>query len=139
MGDFLGLWSGATEETLRVEAPAYSSSLIWARSKGSSLRSSISRSASQSSWLARTRLRRMPLVSISPPDDALIKALFVKLFVDRQLVVDTTLVEYLCLRTERSFSAVRAIVERLDREALAQGRRLSRPMAAKILGWASEA
>ena len=86
-----------------------------------------------------SRLRRMPLVSISPPDDALIKALFVKLIVDRQLVVDTTLVEYLCLRTERSFSAVRAIVERLDREALAQGRRLSRPMAAKILGWASEA
>ena len=85
-----------------------------------------------------SRLRRMPMVRIAAPDDALIKALFVKLFVDRQLVVDTTLVDYLCLRTERSFSAGREIVERLDREAMARGRRLSRPLAAQVLGWTSE-
>ena len=85
-----------------------------------------------------SRLRRAPLVAISPPDDALIRALLVKLFVDRQLVVDTALVEYLCLRMERSFSTVRTTVEKLDRETLAQGRRLTRPMAARILGWTSE-
>jgi chromosomal replication initiation ATPase DnaA len=86
-----------------------------------------------------SRLRRSPLVSIAPPDDALIRALLVKLFVDRQLVVDTALVEYLCVRMERSFSTVRTTVEKLDRETLARGRRLTRPMAARILGWTSEA
>lgn len=85
-----------------------------------------------------SRLRRMPTVSIAAPDDALIKALFVKHFVDRQLVVDTTIVDYLCLRTERSFSAVRESVERLDREALARGRRLSRSLAAQILSWTTD-
>jgi chromosomal replication initiation ATPase DnaA len=85
-----------------------------------------------------SRLRRMPLVSIAPPDDALIRALLVKLFVDRQLVVDTALLEYLVLRIERSFTGVRSTVEKLDRETLARGKRLTRPVAAKILGFASE-
>jgi chromosomal replication initiation ATPase DnaA len=85
-----------------------------------------------------SRLRRTPLGTIDPPDDALIRALLVKLFVDRQLVVDTALVEYLCLRMERSFAAVRATVEQLDRETLARRKRLTRPMAAQILGWSQE-
>jgi chromosomal replication initiation ATPase DnaA len=82
-----------------------------------------------------SRLRRMPMVTIAAPDDALLRALFVKLFVDRQLVVDTALVDYLALRVERSFAAVRATVAKLDREALALGKRLTRTAAAKILGF----
>jgi chromosomal replication initiation ATPase DnaA len=85
-----------------------------------------------------SRLRRAPLVTIDAPDDALIRALLVKLFVDRQLVVDTALVEYLSLRIERSFAAARATVERLDRETLARRRRLTRQAAAEILGWSGE-
>ncbi len=82
-----------------------------------------------------SRLRRAPVVSIAAPDDPLIRALLVKLFVDRQLIVDTALVEYLATRLERSFAAARAAVERLDREALARRRRLTRQAAAEILGW----
>ena len=74
-------------------------------------------------------------VAIAAPDDALIRALLVKLFVDRQLIVDTALVEYLATRLERSFAAARAAVERLDRETLARRRRLTRQAAAEILGW----
>jgi chromosomal replication initiation ATPase DnaA len=83
-----------------------------------------------------SRLRRAPLVSIEAPDDALIRALLVKLFVDRQLIVDTALVEYLATRMERSFAAARTVVERLDQETLARRRRLTRQAAAEILGWA---
>ncbi len=81
-----------------------------------------------------SRLRRAPVVSIAAPDDALIRALLVKLFIDRQLIVDTTLIEYLAMRIERSFAAARALVERLDRETLARRRRLTRKAAAEILG-----
>jgi chromosomal replication initiation ATPase DnaA len=81
-----------------------------------------------------SRLRKLPLVTISEPDDALIRTLLVKLFIDRQLVVDTALVEYLTPRIERSFAGVRRTVELLDRETLARGKRLTRAMAAKILG-----
>ncbi len=85
-----------------------------------------------------SRLRKAPMVAIAPPDDALIRALLVKLFVDRQLIVDTALVEYLCLRIERSFAAVRSTVEKLDHGAMVRGRRLTRQMAAAILGWSTE-
>ena len=90
-------------------------------------------------WGVRTpdllsRLRLAPAVSLDPPDDALLKAVLVKLFVDRQLVVDTTVVDYLALRIERSLARAAEIVAALDREALSRGRRITRPMAAEILG-----
>ncbi len=81
-----------------------------------------------------SRLRLAPSVLLDPPDDALLKAVLVKLFLDRQLVVDTSVVDYLALRIERSLAAAAEIVAALDREALSRGRRITRAMAADILG-----
>ena len=95
-------------------------------------------------WSLRTpdllsRLRLAPSVSLDPPDDALLRAVLVKLFVDRQLVVDTTVVDYVALRIERSLARAAEVVAALDREALSRGRRITRPMAAEVLGDAAEA
>jgi chromosomal replication initiation ATPase DnaA len=81
-----------------------------------------------------SRLRLAPSVALDPPDDALLKAVLVKLFVDRQLVVDTSVVDYIALRIERSLADAAAVVAALDREALSRGRRVSRPIAAEVLG-----
>jgi chromosomal replication initiation ATPase DnaA len=85
-------------------------------------------------WGLRTpdllsRLRLAPAVTLDPPDDALLKAVLVKLFVDRQLVVDTTVVDTLALRIERSLARAAEAVAALDREALSRGRRITRAMA----------
>ena len=80
-----------------------------------------------------SRLRLAPALIIEAPDDALLRALIVKQFLDRQIVVDTSVVEYLLTRIERSFSGVAAVVEALDREALALGRRITRNIAAKVI------
>lgn len=80
-----------------------------------------------------SRLRLAPAIEISEPDDALIRAVLVKLFLDRQLVVDTSVIEYLAMRIERSLDAARSIVDVLDKEALAAGRPVTRPMAAEVL------
>jgi chromosomal replication initiation ATPase DnaA len=85
----------------------------------------------------KSRLRLAPSVSLDPPDDALLRAVLVKLFVDRQLVVDTTVVDYLALRIERSLAAAAEVVAALDREGLSRGRRITRPMAAELLGRAA--
>jgi chromosomal replication initiation ATPase DnaA len=82
----------------------------------------------------KSRLRLAPSVSLEPPDDALLRAVLVKLFVDRQLVVDTSVVDFLTLRIERSLAAAAEVVAELDREALSRGRRITRPMAAELLG-----
>jgi chromosomal replication initiation ATPase DnaA len=80
-----------------------------------------------------SRLRLAPAVEIRPPDDALLKAVLVKLFVDRQLVVDTSVVEFIANRIERSLARAAAIVAALDREALSRGRRVTRPIAAALI------
>ncbi len=79
-----------------------------------------------------SRLRALPVVTVSPPDDALLRAVLVKLFADRQLKVDENLVAYLSTRLERSFAAARDAVETLDREALRLKRPVNRALAAEI-------
>jgi chromosomal replication initiation ATPase DnaA len=62
-----------------------------------------------------SRLRLAPQQQIEPPDDGLLRALLVKLFIDRQLVVDIAVIDALAMRMERSFAAARQVVDRLDR------------------------
>ena len=80
-----------------------------------------------------SRLRAVPVVELSAPDDALLRAVTVKLFADRQLAVDESLIGYLAMRIERSFASARAAVEELDREALRQKRPVTRALAAELL------
>ena len=81
-----------------------------------------------------SRLRALPVVTVSAPDDALLRAVMVKLFADRQLSVDESLIAYLATRIERSFAAAREAVAQLDREALRQKRGVTRALAAELLG-----
>jgi chromosomal replication initiation ATPase DnaA len=79
-----------------------------------------------------SRLRALTVVELAAPDDALLRAVLVKLFVDRQLAVDESLISYLVARIERSFAAARAAVAALDREALRQRRPVTRALAAEL-------
>lgn len=79
-----------------------------------------------------SRLRALPVVALAAPDDALLRAVIVKLCADRQLPVDEAVVGYLATRIERSFAAARAAVARLDREALRQKRAANRSLAVEL-------
>ena len=81
-----------------------------------------------------SRLRLAPSVAIAPPDEALMRAVLVKLFADRQLAVDASLVDYLTLRLDRSLDSARRTVALLDRASLDTHRRISRQLAAGLLG-----
>ncbi len=80
-----------------------------------------------------SRLRAAPLAAIEAPDDALIEAVLVKQFGDRQLRVGPEVVSYLVPRIERSFAGVRHIVAALDSAALAAGRPVTVPLAGEVL------
>jgi chromosomal replication initiation ATPase DnaA len=79
-----------------------------------------------------SRLRAVPVVALEPPDDALLRAVMVKLFSDRQLAVDESVIGFLAARIERSFAGARAAVARLDREALRLKRPVTRALAAEL-------
>ena len=80
-----------------------------------------------------SRLKALPIVSLAPPEDALLRAVLVKLFADRQLAVEESLVGYVATHIERSFAAAREVVGRLDAEAMRRKRPLTRALAAEIL------
>lgn len=80
-----------------------------------------------------SRLRAIPVVTLAAPDDALLRAVLFKLFTDRQLAVDESLISYLVTRIERSFAAARAAVEAIDHEALRRKRPVTRALAAEVL------
>lgn len=80
-----------------------------------------------------SRLKALPVVTLSAPDDALLRAVLLKLFADRQLDVDAPLVEYVATHIERSFAAAREAVAELDAEAMRRKRPLTRSLAADFL------
>ncbi len=79
-----------------------------------------------------SRLRALPSVALTAPDDTLLRKLIVKLAADRQLTVDEGLVNYLVNRIERSFAGARAAVARLDEEGMRQHRPVTRALAAEL-------
>jgi chromosomal replication initiation ATPase DnaA len=81
----------------------------------------------------RSRLAALPAVEVGRPEDALLEAVMVKLFADRQLRIGPDVVSYLVSRLERSFATVRSIVSALDKAALAEGRAVTIPLARRVL------
>ena len=95
------------------------------------------RSELPASWLTTlpdlaSRLRALPVASLQAPDDAILRAVLVKLASDRQLALDEGVVGYLSTHIERSFAAARAAVAALDNEALRQRRPVTRALAAEL-------
>lgn len=80
-----------------------------------------------------SRLRAIPSVTLAPPDDALLSAVLIKLFSDRQLAVGEGVITYLLSRMERSFASARELVAKLDSASLSLGRAVSRQLASEIL------
>ncbi len=82
-----------------------------------------------------TRLKSCQAVALKEPDDELIHGLLLKLFQDRQLLVDVGVVGYIAPRLERTGTAVRQTVALLDDAALEGHRKISIPFVQKTLGW----
>jgi DnaA regulatory inactivator Hda len=81
----------------------------------------------------RSRLLAAPAVAVEAPDDALLGAVLVKLFADRQLRIGEDVIAYLLPRIERSFAAAQDIVAALDHAALAGQRAVTVPLARDIV------
>ena len=80
-----------------------------------------------------SRMHATTPASIDAPDDALLQALLMKLFADRQLTLSPEVAAYLLPRIERSFAGAQRIVEDLDAAALAEKRAIGVRLAAQVL------
>ncbi len=80
-----------------------------------------------------SRLEAAQVARLDPPDDALLSAVLLKLFSDRQIDVAPDLISYLLARMDRSFEAAEALVRRLDVAALARQRPITPRLAGEVL------
>ncbi len=81
----------------------------------------------------RSRLNALTVAEIGAPDDALMIAVLEALLREKHIRAAPDLYEFLLRRMERSVTAARAIVARLDEAAAEQGRPVNRALAREVL------
>ena len=73
----------------------------------------------------RSRLNIIPSIEINEPDDELLSALIIKLFMDRQITVSLDIVNYMLINMQRSFAYAQKLVDKIDNISLAYKRAVS--------------
>ena len=86
-----------------------------------------------------SRLRSSQAIGIDAPDDALLSAVIVKLFSDRQVTVSPEVLRYILPRMDRSFKAAKTLVEKADGLALAHKKPISIPLMREVFSLIAEA
>ena len=73
----------------------------------------------------RSRMNIVPTIEIKEPDDDLLSALLVKLFVDRQIMPAPEIISYMLANMHRSFETARKLVAEIDNISLTRKRAIS--------------
>ena len=81
----------------------------------------------------RSRARLATLLLVTPAGDIELSQMLIKLFGDRQIAVDPRTIGYVVPRMERSPAEAVALVDLMDRLALARGSAVTRGVAAEAL------
>lgn len=81
----------------------------------------------------KSRLAAAGSAALSEPDDALLRAILIKQFADRQINVDEAIISFMLTRMERSARAARDLVAEIDRKALQQKANVTRPFVSGIM------
>jgi chromosomal replication initiation ATPase DnaA len=87
----------------------------------------------------KSRANALLAFALWAPDDALLMALAVKLFADRQVQVPESVVAHMIRGLERSPAAIRDFVARADAAALAQKRPITLSLIKDLLAGAGSA
>ena len=80
-----------------------------------------------------SRFKAAQAIGIGMPDDNLIKAVLVKLFSDRQVRVEISVIDYITTRMERSFDAARNFVRFANELALVEKKGITLALARQVL------
>ena len=81
----------------------------------------------------RSRLNALSVAELEEPDDAVLSGVLARLFAERSIRPPEDLIPYLVRRIERSVPHAREVVARLDEEAAALHRPVTRALAREVL------
>ncbi len=86
----------------------------------------------------QSRLAAATRIVLAGPDDALLRAVILKLFKDRQLRVSPEIADYAVLRLPRTFAAAQGFVAALDEASIAKGAPAGLKLAREVVANLSE-
>jgi chromosomal replication initiation ATPase DnaA len=76
----------------------------------------------------QSRLNIVPAIEIHEPDDELLSALIVKLFMDRQITVSIEVINYILKNMERSFTYAHKLIGEIDNISIVYKKAVSIPI-----------
>ena len=75
----------------------------------------------------KSRLLSLPQVNLDFPDDRLLKNLLIKQFLDKGILVEMDVIDYLIKRIDRSFEAISKLVSKIDFKSLEKAKKITIP------------
>lgn len=81
----------------------------------------------------QSRLRAIPAIEITEPDDEMLTALIAKQFNDQQIIISQEILNYILNNAERSFDFITRLVEEISDISWVHGRAVSIPIVREAL------
>lgn len=73
----------------------------------------------------KSRLNAILEAKIMQPDDELMKLVLIKIFNDKQLLINPNVIDFLMSRLERSYKSINDFIEKIDKFSLERGKKIT--------------
>ena len=73
----------------------------------------------------KSRLNAVIEAKIMQPDDELMKLVLIKIFNDKQLLINPNVIDFLKSRLERSYKSINDFIEKIDKFSLEKGKKIT--------------
>ena len=73
----------------------------------------------------KSRLNAILEAKIMQPDDELMKLVLIKIFNDKQLLINPNVIDFLRSRLERSYKSINDFIEKIDKFSLERGKKIT--------------
>ena len=81
----------------------------------------------------KSRILSSIIVKINKPNDELLSSVLVKLFLDKQILIDKKIIKFIVYRSERSFTNLQNIVNKIDKQSLITKKKINISFVKKLI------
>ena len=81
----------------------------------------------------KSRILSSVAVKIKRPDDALLSSVLIKLFLDKQILINKEVIKFIVRRSERSFDNLEKIINKLDNKSLITKKKITITFVKKLI------
>ena len=81
----------------------------------------------------KSRILSSIAVNIKKPDDELLSSVLIKLFLDKQILIDKKIIKFIVYRSERSLSNLQNLVNKIDKQSLITKKKININFVKKLI------